>query len=503
MSKEFNITGTCIPEEHYMVDISEKLTQIKELIDDEQYFTIYRGHQYGKTTILSQLRRFLIDEYIVIPLSFEGLGQDIFASESAFCHCFLENISRLLAIIYPSKEYAGLWKNEEIKDFDLLSYHIAERCQNEKIVLMIDEVDKVSNYRVFLNFLHMLRDKFLSRSKGYDFTFHSVILVGIYDVITISSPWNIAIPFEIEMSFSAEEIASMLVEYEQDYHTGMDIVDISEEIYHYTSGYPFLVSQICKHIDDKLNRDWTRFGVSEAVKLMVKSPIMPTLFDDLFKNMRNNEALSDFLYDLLLVGEKFSFVQGDEVIATGLRYDFIKVANEEVQIHNKIFEVLMVDYFISKERREKRKVIKNQVEFDVLSGGKFNIELFFEKFNLYYQENYAKRDMAFLEREASFLFLFFLQPYLNGKGKYFLENQSKSGQRMDVIVIYGEEEFVIELKIWKGPKLHEDGKKQLLGYMKQRRVDKGYLLTFDFRQKREQKQEWTKVEGKDILLVQV
>ena len=111
--------------------------------------------------------------------------------------------------------------------------------------------------------------------------------------------------------------------------------------------------------------------------------------------------------------------------------------------------------------------------------------------------------MKFLEREACLLFLFFLQPYLNGKGKYYLENQSRSGQRMDVIIRSGDEEFVVELKIWKGQKLHEDSKKQLLSYMKNRRVDKGYLLTFDFRQKREQKHEWIKVDDKDLLLVQV
>ena len=74
---------------------------------------------------------------------------------------------------------------------------------------------------------------------------------------------------------------------------------------------------------------------------------------------------------------------------------------------------------------------------------------------------------------------------------------------MDVIIIFGGEEFVVELKIWKGPKLHKDGQKQLLGYMEKRGVDKGYLLTFDFRKKREQKHEWIEVDGKCLLKVQV
>lgn len=57
----------------------------------------------------------------------------------------------------------------------------------------------------------------------------------------------------LDMSFSAEEIAGMLNEYESDHSTGMDIVRISEIIYEYTSGYPFLVSKICKLIDEEVD----------------------------------------------------------------------------------------------------------------------------------------------------------------------------------------------------------------------------------------------------------
>ncbi len=43
----------------------------------------------------------------------------------------------------------------------------------------------------------------------------------------------------------------MLEEYENDYQTGMNITAVAEEIYAYTSGYPVLVSLICKRIDEK------------------------------------------------------------------------------------------------------------------------------------------------------------------------------------------------------------------------------------------------------------
>ena len=59
-----------------------------------------------------------------------------------------------------------------------------------------------------------------------------------------NSLWNIAADFDIDMSLSAKQIAVMLDEYEVDHQTGMNIVAIAEEIYQYTSGYPYLVSAI-------------------------------------------------------------------------------------------------------------------------------------------------------------------------------------------------------------------------------------------------------------------
>ena len=80
------------------------------------------------------------------------------------------------------------------------------------------------------------------------------------------------------MSFSEREIEGMLREYEQDYRTGMDIHTLAGLIYDYTSGYPFLVSRICKLMDEHIagtarfpaKKDvWTPEGTAEAVKLLL------------------------------------------------------------------------------------------------------------------------------------------------------------------------------------------------------------------------------------------
>ena len=131
-------------------------------------------------------------------------------------------------------------------------YWLGCYTSTKPLVLTIDEVDKSSDNQLFLNFLGMLRNKYLDRSlSGMNSTFFSVVLAGVYDVKNLklkirpdaekkyNSPWNIAADFNVDMTFHPEEIAHMLNEYEADAHTGMDIKAISEEIYKYTTGYPF------------------------------------------------------------------------------------------------------------------------------------------------------------------------------------------------------------------------------------------------------------------------
>jgi len=70
------------------------------------------------------------------------------------------------------------------------------------------------------------------------------------------------------MSFCPTEIACMLEQHEADHDTGMDITAISESILIFTGGYPYLVSRICKHIDEKLDKDWTCNGVNNAMGIL-------------------------------------------------------------------------------------------------------------------------------------------------------------------------------------------------------------------------------------------
>ena len=524
--RKFNINGTCISTKHYMVDTTNKLKQIKKLIDDEEYFTINRGRQYGKTTTLNLLEGFLADEYTVISISFQGLGEKVFASEERFCQEFLLLIVEGLERSgYPEEEYAR-WKNDVVDDFSSLNRHVSHVCRksnDKKYVLMIDEVDKTSNNVVFLNFLGKLREKYLLRNADKDFTFHSVILASVYDIKNIklrlvqeglhtavvgettinNSPWNIATDFKVDMSFSAVEIETMLIEYENDHQIGMDISAIAQEIYDYTSGYPVLVSSICKYIDEEFKKDWTVETVRRAVRMIMQDDTL--LFDSLDKNLDSNKELSHLVRDVLLNGGKWTFSLRNPAINLGYRYGYFTNVNSRVKIANKIFELIIMEHFSARDQLANLKTeVKASVQSLIIQNGKFNMQACLERFAKYYHEHYSDKDGKFIEKECRYFFLFFLNSILNGSGFAHIESAFTDDRRMDIVVNYLDEQFIVELKIWKGDEYDRQGHDQLRGYMEKKSLDTGYLLTFDFRVNKKPKQEWmTLDDGRQIYSVRI
>ena len=222
VAKFFNINGACNPDRHYMVDLTTRLQAIKGMVDRGEYFVINKARQYGKTTVLQALSRYLEKEYRVVHLDFQRLGSLSFENESKYVAAFAEEL--LCAIDeFPEGIQDKLQSFAEGKArinslqilFKVLSLWCAE--SEKPVVLIIDEVDTATNNQVFLDFLAQLRAGYLTRDEIP--AFQSVILAGVYDIRNIqrkirpgekhrqNSPWNIAAKFRVELSFLAEEIA--------------------------------------------------------------------------------------------------------------------------------------------------------------------------------------------------------------------------------------------------------------------------------------------------------
>ena len=156
---------------------------------------------------------------------------------------------------------------------------------------------------------------------------------------------------------------------------------------------------------------------------------------------------------------------------------------------------------ISKSQTKEKSFSKHNHQF--LQNGSLNMEQVLNKFQEIMQDEYRDKDNKFIEREGRLLFLCFLKPIINGKGFYFVEPETREGSRMDIVLVYEKEEFIIELKIWHGKKKEEESLEQLYDYLEKKRKEKGYLLVFNFNQNKRYSQEWVKCRSKDVYKVEV
>jgi hypothetical protein len=445
------------------------------------------------------------------------LAAVFFQNEQLFCQGFLHLLADYAQYRIP--EWTN-WLKEASKDtislLQLSEVITALMGKTEKqVVLLIDEVDKSSNNQLFIDFLALLRNKYLAQDLAK--TFHSVILAGVHDVKSIklklrpedeqkfNSPWNIATEFRVDMNLQPVEIVPMLREYARDCGVHLDAELIAKQLFYYTSGYPFLVSKLCKTIDEqilptKTEQIWSSEDIEVAASMIVRET--NTNFDALIKNLENNPALYNLAYKSLIEIEFQSYSIHDPTVSLGLMYGIIK-NGEGISIHNRIYEEIIYAYITSKATSQVLLGEYNVPRGFRLPDNRLNIEAILLKFQAFMKEHYSAKDRDFLERNGRLVFLAFIKPIINGSGYDFKEPQISEERRLDVVITYFQHKYIVELKIWRGAEAHADGMDQLTDYLNQLSLSVGYLLIFDHSKKKSWKSSWVTVQGKNVFVVWV
>ncbi|MEZ3433836.1 MAG: AAA-like domain-containing protein [Lachnospiraceae bacterium] len=523
MGKIFNVSADCKPNLHYMVDITERLQKIKEFVDRGEYFTINRARQYGKTTTLRALKRYLINEYVVISMDFQKLGTGAFINENVFSLKFARYFLNVLKYARHSPENGMedavpdsvnhvLLELEEIIRTEKGSFSLFElflllsqfcASSDKPVVLIIDEVDSVSNNQVFLDFLAQLRGYYIDRDETA--AFRSVILASVYDIRNLklkirdqddhitNSPWNITADFNVDMSLSEQGIAGMLEEYEQDCHSGMNIQEIAALLYGYTAGYPYLVSRLCKLIDVQIagNKEfpdktaaWTKNGFLAAARILLTEN--NTLFESLDNKLLDFPELKELLKNLLLRGKTAEYVPGDMGIRTAVMFGFIVLENGVVSIANRIFETRLYNGFLAEQSRYIPASLSGEdVKNQFISNGHLDMDLVLHKFVSHYTELFGNSSEKFLEDNGRCIFLLYMKSIINGTGNYYIEAHTRTNRRTDVIIDFRGKQYIIELKIWHGLEYNHRGEEQLSEYLDSYKLKRGYMVSFNFNKNKE------------------
>lgn len=505
MAKEFNVTAVCMPEKHYMADISGRLKKIKTMIDNGNYFTINKARQYGKTTTLIALEKYLQKDYYVVLIDFQTFGYAEFKNENIFAVSFAKSFLRFLktnnlTLTDGFKEAITILKKEtenKNRTFTLktLFEELSDICgeADKPIVLMIDETDNASNNQVFLDFLSQTRAYYIRRETQP--AFQSVILASVYDIKNLkrklrpdsahkyNSPWNIATDFNIEMDLPEDSIAGMLQDYENDHHTGMDINETARLLYEYTSGYPFLVSRLCKIIDDETA--FNKSGFYKAVNILLTEK--NTLFESLYNKLEDYKELDLMLYELLFTGKTVPYNPDKPSINAATMFGFIKNQNGTAVISNRIFETRLYNMYLSTPEMQENNIYKASLQDknQFITNGYLDMRLVLEKFVLHFNDLYRNSKKTFIEEEGRKYFLLYLRPIINGTGNYYIEARTRSLGRTDVIIDYNGRQYIVEMKIWHGKEYNNSGEKQLAAYLDDYHQNTGYMISFSFNKKKQ------------------
>ena len=127
------------------------------------------------------------------------------------------------------------------------------------------------------------------------------------------------------------------------------------------------------------------------------------------------------------------------------------------------------------------------------------MRLILKRFVQHFTDVYGDSDEKFVEESGRKLFLLYLRPIINGSGNYYIESRTRNMGRIDVIVDYRGEQYLIELKIWRGKEYHNRGEQQIIGYLNEYHKNKGYMLSFCFNKKKQVGIQEIVIDGKTVI----
>ena len=230
---------------------------------------------------------------------------------------------------------------------------------------------------------------------------------------------------------------------------------------------------------------WTLRGMDEAVKLLLSEN--NTLFQTITKNLNNYPELKASIRSILMEGERITYNPQQDDIVQMQMYGLIRNDHNTIRIANRIFETMLYNLFLSEEEM-KSNVFCRESSFEknrFVEDGKLNMRRILEGFIRTYQEVCGPLKDKFKEKDGREQFLLYLRPIINGTGNYYIEAQTRDQTRTDVIVDYLGQQYIIELKIWRGDRYNAEGEKQISDYLDHWHLDTGYMLSFNFNQKKE------------------
>jgi len=486
MKRYFNTTGFCRQDWHYIVNpLRSFQSKIYQLIENNQYFVLHAPRQTGKTTLLHSLAHKLNSEgvYTSLVFSVESAGFDTISEEMA-------NEKMIKSLIQASNVFGvNTLEYNAIAHKSLQDYLVDWTRNNPKpIVLLIDEVDALYD-NVLVSLLRQLRNGFQLRPTSFP---SSIALVGLRDVrdykmkarpeshsLGSGSPFNIKAESFTLQNFNLQEVSELFAQHTFD--TGQIFSkEVTEQIYYYTGGQPWLVNAIANHIITRIFKNDTLKEITKEVVIQAK--------EDLIKRRDTHlDSLIDKLREERVRKIVMAIINGEDLLHDTFNDDLqycvdlglvVRNSKKGICFSNPIYQEIIPR--VLNYNMQMSMIPKVEPQWFFTSDNKLKINTLLKEFQQFYRENSESWLERFTFKEAGhqLLLMAFLQRIINGGGRIEREMALGNG-RCDLLLVYNNENFVMELKMKRANFNFERSKTQLLQYLDKLGEQHGYLIIFE------------------------
>ena len=524
--RRFGTQGPVNPQEHYVVSRTEEIADYIDRVEQGKYVVLFAPRQTGKTTFFQDALAALVAgsasveqaiDYFPIQLNFDVCKN---LTLSTFYEYLYERMREEIETVFQGR---GCVPSEALREFlagTTLTNHLSMLTffkrftrfldadhAGQQVVLVIDEFDGIPQVALS-DFLHTLRHIYIS---GKPRCPHSVGIIGVKSIAQLNYDRSIS-PFKIQdefhlPNFTLEQVQELLGQYTGE--VGQPFMpEVIVSIHKQTAGQPVLVNRFAQILTEELD-----IPKSEPITMVHFSKAHAQLLEEdnvnfthLLTNIQKDPRFESLLMRIMARDESVDFNLRSDIISELATYGVIaRGADGMCEIVNPIYLYCILQAF---------KPVVNGLEDEYLHEdsregfldyltpvGQINMGSLLDNF----RDFIARAGFKILqvpdtpqESVGRHLLLAYLDQFVKVIGGFmYIEVQTGRG-RMDLIIIYNQQKYIIETKIWRGDRRYQAGKKQLAAYLKSEEVVGGYYIVFDHREEPEPRVETETIDGLTI-----
>ena len=465
--REFNTTGPCNPALHYTVMREALIAEGLEKVRKGRYFTLFAPRQTGKTTYFQLLLEAArAENFIPIWISFESL-------KTVTRDVFYQSLNRQL---HQELAEHQIELTQTITDpVNMVAFF--EQFDTQTLVLVIDEFEGIPD-SVLNEIMHAFRQMY--HRKKYH-ALHSLLFVGVSTIAQLvtsgASPFNVAEELAVSY-FTPSEVNQLLEQYVNESGQKFE-EEVIKAIYENTKGQPGLVCALAAYLVKTVtNRQVTLDDFLVTLEYFLKSKYDKNILNIVQKAKEKK----DFMYRLLFGNEPIDFSVDIADIAYLHANGVVDNIEGQVGILVPLYSKRIITAFRPMYNGERRYygLSANETFEEYLKNEGLNIHAILNKYRQYvHRRGFKAFDTEKLKEGAWHYSLdgfinFFIEAL---EGQTFIEVPSGAG-RTDILIVYKNNRYLIETKVFSNNTLLKKGKGQLAEYLQSEGLDEGYYVVF-------------------------